>query len=237
MRRLSIGAKHGASITDSGMYPTAVRLWKSKEEAAYPKSKHSSCYVVCVEGKNVAVSRKGTIDDAWVLSEGDCLSINYPFEFLGDGIFVVIERFGFNCINTKVQWEEQGRLSYIDGCTDSMLIPPPRYGDPSLNYLHFPVGIDQSQHRHPDIRAGVIVGGRGTAYANHGYKGGAGHEQSWAKDLEVGDFFILPENELHSFKTNKGEEMEVIAYHPSTDGGPTDQSHAMLNRTYLREPK
>lgn len=54
--------------------------------------------------------------------------------------------------------EKTGRLKYIDGCTDSLLIPPVKKGDPCLNHLHFPVGIEQTMHTHPSIRIGQSLG-------------------------------------------------------------------------------
>jgi hypothetical protein len=48
--------------------------------------------------------------------------------------------------------EERGRLRYIDGCTDSLLVPPVRLGDPCLNGLWFPMGTVQTMHSHPSVR-------------------------------------------------------------------------------------
>ena len=48
--------------------------------------------------------------------------------------------------------EDKGRLRYIDGCTDSLLIPPVKKGDPCLNHLHFPKNITQTPHTHPSHR-------------------------------------------------------------------------------------
>jgi hypothetical protein len=42
--------------------------------------------------------------------------------------------------------EEHGRVRYIDGCTDSLLNAPQLRGEPCLNHLHFPRGIDQTLH-------------------------------------------------------------------------------------------
>ena len=116
--------------------------------------------------------------------------------------------------------EETGRLTYIDGCSDSLLVYPPRLGDPTLNVLYFPPGIEQSFHLHPSIRLGVIAKGRGICSTNGG-------------DLEMstGDVFCLDTMERHRFKTADSE-MVVIPFHPDGDWGPTDHNHTMLNRTY-----
>ena len=120
--------------------------------------------------------------------------------------------------------EESGRLVYIDGCSDSILVSPPRLGDPSLNHLHFPEGIEQSFHIHPSIRAGIVVSGRGQA--------------SLSKDrqlpLRAGAVFILDERERHRFCTYESE-MHIVAFHPDGDFGPTDSNHPMKNRTLVTD--
>jgi quercetin dioxygenase-like cupin family protein len=52
--------------------------------------------------------------------------------------------------------------------------------------------------------------------------------------LRTGDVFCIDENELHRFKTTDSE-MRVIAYHPESDFGPTDQVQPMINRTILKK--
>jgi hypothetical protein len=38
----------------------------------------------------------------------------------------------------------------------------------------------------------------------------------------------------HKFSTPYGEELQVIAFHPDSDFGPTDEDHPMLNRTIVQ---
>ena len=172
-----------------------------------------------------------------------------------DSLVVVIRRFGFRGMIQLGRIEQRGRLSYIDGCSDTLLVMPPRLGDPCFNHLHFPPTIVQTQHTHPSIRLGMVIGGAGTAFG-----------PGWEKPLLPGAVFLLEEQELHSFRTDKPtrkrtpEEveafmianpeydveyisserlpmtpvgMDVIAFHPDSDWGPTDQAHPMRNRTYL----
>ena len=121
--------------------------------------------------------------------------------------------------------EELGRLSYIDGCSDSLLVYPPRLGDPTLNYLYFPPGIDQSFHTHPSVRIGCVIQGEGKASL-----------RDKEIDLLPGIMFALEEKELHRFRTSaSGDVMKIIAFHPDGDWGPTDENHTMLNRTYIAE--
>lgn len=164
-----------------------------------------------------------------VLGELDCkLSAGAFFCAPGEidltvlGSVTLIERFGFRGLPSAGSIEATGRLAYIDGCSDSILCMPPRLGDPVLNHLHFPVGIEQTQHSHPSIRLGVVARGKGFAYG-----------PGWEKPLEAGTVFLLNAHEVHAFKTTRGESMDVIAFHPDSDWGPTDGVHPMLNRTYL----
>jgi len=141
-------------------------------------------------------------------------------------LFLVV-KLGYKCQNNIGWAEEKGRLSYIDGCTDSLLIYPPRMGDPSLNLLYFPPGICQTKHTHPSIRMGCVIAGHGVSDSWHG-------ETQTSHDLVTGVNFCLEENELHRFRTTDSS-MTVIAWHPDGDWGPTDHNHTMLNRTYINK--
>lgn len=118
--------------------------------------------------------------------------------------------------------EHSGRLKYIDGCSDTLLIGPPLKGDPCLNFLRFPPGIDQTSHTHPSIRAGVILSGRGICRTAHG-----------DKDLVPGKVFILYPDAIHAFATTPEDGMRLSVFHPDTDTGPSHEDHPMLNRTIV----
>ncbi|MCG8366941.1 MAG: hypothetical protein MJA27_26860 [Pseudanabaenales cyanobacterium] len=45
-------------------------------------------------------------------------------------------------------------------------------------------------------------------------------------------YFIIPTDGRHSFFTDDNE-MDVIAYHPDSDTGPTHDDHPMINRTIV----
>lgn len=151
---------------------------------------------------------------------------NIPEFEIQSKLFLVV-RLGYKCQNTLGWVEKQGRLSYIDGCTDSLLIYPPRMGDPSLNLLHFPQGIEQTRHLHPSIRIGCVIDG-------NGWSDVWDNGQVISNKLETGTNFCLEENELHRFRTEDSS-MTVIAWHPDGDWGPTDHNHTMLNRTYIKK--
>lgn len=117
--------------------------------------------------------------------------------------------------------EDNGRVNYIDGCKDSLLLAPATLGDPCLNALYFPPGVTQTFHTHPSIRAGAVL--RGNGWADH---------ETGTTKLETGDTFWLPIGERHRFRT-ENESMTVIAYHPDSDWGPIDEVHPMINRTII----
>lgn len=118
--------------------------------------------------------------------------------------------------------ENVGRLRYIDGCSDSLLIAPPIMGDPCFNLLHFPSGIDQTKHTHPSVRAGLIHHGEGYCHTEHG-----------TEDLRAGRMFILYPDAIHAFSTVGTGGMTLTVFHPETDFGPTHENHPMLNKTIV----
>lgn len=113
----------------------------------------------------------------------------------------------------------EGRLRYIDGCSDTLLAGPARRGEPCLNYLHVPPYTRQSTHTHPSERTGVVLRGRGACHTP-----GAVHP------LRPGMGWRIPAHAHHAFVTDT-EPLEILAWHPDSDYGPTDEDHPMLNRT------
>ena len=117
--------------------------------------------------------------------------------------------------------ETQGRLTYIDGCSDSLLIAPPVVGDPCLNLLYLPPDTQQTEHVHPSCRLGIVADGTGICRTPTG-----------EHPLKPGVLFIIPPDAKHSFHTVKSA-MRVIAWHPDTDFGPNHRNHPMINRTIV----
>jgi hypothetical protein len=125
--------------------------------------------------------------------------------------------------------EEKGRLLYMNGCSDSLLIPPTMKGDPCFNHLHFPSGTQQARHTHPSMRIGVVTGGKGRCVI-------PGSIDGTGADIEIpltpGHIFVIPANGQHSFFTDDST-LDVVAYHPDSDMGPTHDDHPMVNRTII----
>lgn len=117
-----------------------------------------------------------------------------------------------------------GQLNYIDGCKDSILHAPIRKGEPCLNALYMPEGVNQTMHTHPSTRSGFII------------IGGANCETPEELiPLETGDIFFLQTDAKHKFRTDHQEAciMKLVAYHPDSDFGPEDENHPMINRTIV----
>jgi len=139
-----------------------------------------------------------------------------------DGLAIAIcypEAHGFRQFGGPL--EAAGRLTYIDGCTDTLLVCPPRLGAPCLNHLHIPANTDQSFHTHPSDRLGVILSGSGWCDTPDG-----------SLALSPGLAWYIRAGYEHRFRTETTS-LDVIAWHPDSDFGPTDENHPMINRTIL----
>ncbi len=147
----------------------------------------------------------------------------------GQGHILLISAFGYEGLPVvSGALGEWGRLRYIDGCSDTLLVPPVKKGDPCFNALYFPYQTKQTPHTHPSVRAGAVVGGSGTCVTS-----------SRTLPLSRDTVFVMPPETQHAFQTSHAPSPEraaltVVAFHPDSDFGPTDEDHPMLNRTYFR---
>lgn len=149
--------------------------------------------------------------------------INSQVDVNGSGL--EIETIGFSALEQKLCVFTPGipgQLSYIDGCSNSNLIDPPRNGEPCLNYLFFPQQICQSFHTHPSVRIGLVLSGRGVAcVGNETY------------ELTPGTSFVLNRHAIHRFSTTDSH-MSLAVFHPDSEDGPRDEFNPMKSRTYLK---
>lgn len=217
-----------ADLSDS-RFPTRIHAITGK--TTMPLSKNSTYYVYVYNGHVFHNSVFLIHRDMYA-----CVTDGY-LESHNEAMVLVIERIGFKgMITYGGPIEEEGRLKYIDGCTDSLLVPPVKLGDPCLNHLHFPSGIDQTMHTHPSVRVGIIAGGRGWCITPFG-----------VVPLRPGMVFVIHEEDgseavgldgemhkvgSHCFRTDDIG-MEVVAWHPDSDFGPTDEEHPMISRTFV----
>lgn len=199
-----------------GEFPSVVYGFKDGEISL---DKAGTIFGYCWNG----AARVNADGRTYYLGKGMYFSIpfSYSLELVG-GIGFFVHRLGYRGLAlTGVHDELKGRLKYIDGCSDTLLIAPPLKGDPCFNFLHFPPGIDQTKHTHPSIRAGLIH--RGSGWCNTA----TGKEQ-----LSVGKMFILYPDAIHGFETDDSD-MSLTVFHPDSDFGPTHEEHPMLNRTIV----
>ena len=206
------------------MYPCLAYMIRGELQSF--EHKHSTMYGFTTKGARITLTDNNRDHEEILLKKNSYFTIpvrQCDVSIESDECFVVF-KLGFNGMEAYGRHrEELGRLSYIDGCSDSLLAYPPRLGDPSLNYLYFPPGIDQSFHTHPSIRIGCVIQGSGKSSL-----------RDKEIDLVPGVMFALEEKELHRFRTSaSGDVMKIIAFHPDGDWGPTDENHTMLNRTYI----
>jgi len=194
-----------------------VQFWAGGRLAT--TSSQGSCWGFIQHGEAQLDTPQGT----FLLRAGMYFASPDPLERSGTGEGLLVtqtEHQAFFMMGGPV--EARGRLRYMDGCTDSLLIAPPLLGDPCLNLFHIPRHTFQHQHTHPSLRAGMIVAGSGQCITP---------AQSYP--LVAGQAFVILPHAPHSFATET-EELLVIAYHPDSDFGPTDEHHPMINRTYLK---
>ncbi len=159
-----------------------------------------------------------------ILQSGDFFSVVGPATVKSNGTGMLSSAKGYKGLNIcGGPLESTGRLRYIDGCSDTLLVPPVRKGDPCLNHLHFPPGIAQTPHTHPSVRTGIVYRGSGDCILP---------DESNPVPLISGHAFVIRTGAIHSFNT-RDETMDVIAFHPDSDTGMTDDDHPMVNRTMV----
>lgn len=193
-------------------YPTRVLGW-DRSRLMLPEG--ATHYGMTTEGEGLLVDG----EDEFRLRPGMFFVVPGRCQVEG-GRGLVVSRGGYEGLRQiGGPLEARGRLRYIDGCSDTLLVSPPRRGDPCLNHLHIPPATDQTAHTHPSERVGVILRGRGTCRTPGG-----------VFELKPGMGWRIPAGCLHAFST-ADESLDVIAWHPDSDFGPTDEAHPMINRT------
>ena len=237
------GKNTGLVFDDSKHKEYPIRYWNLLDHEMFPLREGRSYYGFVQRGSvNIYCE-----DFTFAGTAGQSFSVSSEGNLVSLGQVIVIE-----VLHTRGKYKEsryraenrfvgpleaEGRLKYIDGCTDSLLISPPKMGDPCLNHLHFPTGIDQTAHTHPSHRIGIVHRGHGTCVTPFG-----------DVDLTPGLVFVIREWNgkrkakgldgkrhpagTHKFKTGS-DTLDVVAFHPDSDYGPTDHTHPMINRTIV----
>lgn len=200
------------------MYPS--RMWGVKgERRAWEDS--TSTFFGCVAKGTIELKRPG---GSFTLTQNMYFASPGPLELSGPGEAVVFERLGYvGLFQIGGPVESTGRLCYIDNCMTTVLAHPPRVGDPCLNLLSFPPDQLQTMHIHPSLRMGIVLAGSGASLDKNSKK----------TQLVPGMVFQLGIGFPHCFSSGP-DGLLIIAYHPDSDVGPTDQSNPMLSRTYTK---
>ena len=207
----------GLELSLDGAHPAQVRTWRGSSVELAGGATH---FIYAIEGACSLETHSG----AFSLRPG-MYAAALEGRVAGAGSGLVVSHVGFaGLFHLGGPIEAVGRLRYIDGCTDSLLIAPTLRGDPCLNHLHIPAGTCQARHTHPSLRVGVIARGAGRCVTA---------EREYP--LSAGLVFVIPPDAAHAFWTD-GESLDVVVYHPESDTGPTHEDHPMINRTVIPRP-
>lgn len=219
---------HGLRIEDGGVTIQGIQVEVPVNEDSVPLLLDKpGCMGYCNKG-----SLTITTDDhtARFIMPGDWFSVKgaekvYPGEGQEtEAIIFQVE--GYDYATAQGEVENAGRLRYIDGCRDTLLHGPMVKGDPCINALYMPNGVHQTMHTHPSVRAGFIIHGGGVFCENENEK----------IKLESSSIFYLPADSLHKFRSDLSDgdaKMMLVAFHPDSDFGPSDEEHPMKNRTIV----
>jgi hypothetical protein len=212
----SLELRHGRLLDRSrDEFPTIVSGWC---EGALMLEDGGTHFGYVYSGRPVVETTAGE----FALRPGMYFSLPGAGAVRGEGAGIVASRLGYRGMFTLGgPVEPTGRLRYIDGCTDSVLLPPVMLGDPCLNALYFRPGTLQTAHSHPSTRVGIVISGGGECITLQG-----------SVPLLPGRVFVLEPGAVHRFKTADSP-MTVVVYHPDSDFGPTDEAHPMINRTLI----
>lgn len=243
--------KAGLIFDDSSDEKYPIKYYNVINGKGLKPRKDCSYYGFCYDGSTV-LNDFNNIREGMYFSSSDLLSLTeYPVDssmHITDHKIIIIEVYHNKGVYPETNYkamnliggpiEAEGRLKYIDGCTDSLLIPPVKLGDPCFNHLHFPSDIDQTPHTHPSHRIGIVAKGNGECLTPFGNlpltEGMIFVIKQWnGKDYSEGLDGKLYPNGTHSFKTPADTAMDVIAFHPDSDFGATDINHPMINRTIV----
>ncbi len=201
---------------EDDQHPTRIRVWTGGRLELEPSDSH----FVVVQSGTALVSYDGS---TVALKAGYFGTFPGELALEGEGEALVVTSVGYRGMALLGgPLEPDGRLRYVDNCRTTLLIAPPKRGEPCLNYMVLPQSTVQTPHTHRSLRTGLVISG----------KGRCGTEQGLL-DLSEGTVFVIPPDVLHSFQSEPDGELRIVIYHPDSDAGPTDTDHTMLNRTFV----
>jgi mannose-6-phosphate isomerase-like protein (cupin superfamily) len=200
---------------DDDRHPTRVQGWKGGDLALEGNASH---YLMVRAGSLSVTHGAGSFE----LGRGCFGTVPGPALLNGQGQALVVSSLGYLGMPLfGGPLENDGRLRYLDNCTNSLLLAPPVRGEPCLNFLKLPGATRQTPHTHPSLRVGLVFSGHGRCQTADGFL-----------PLEAGIVFVIPPGALHSFQSER-DDLRIVIYHPDSDTGPTHEDHTMLNRTLI----
>jgi hypothetical protein len=117
-------------------------------------------------------------------------------------------------------------LPYVNGCSTRQLIPPPRPGDPTLQFLKIPAFTsEQVHHIHSTVRVVYVLAGKGKSIV--GTK-----DKFISNELISGTVCILDPMCPHHFETQY-EQLNVIPLHIFSSIHNVEKMHPMFSGTHL----
>lgn len=223
MKHVSIVKKGLSTIIDqtSDNFPSKVYITTNSNSPVFTGK--NSCYIYIHE-----IDKGSSIDflkgDSFPLKKGSIIRtpVGRSFRLRKVKHGMVVEMIGVNEVfQINPNLEDSGRLKYIDGCTDTLILSPTIIGLPCLNTLYFPKDTIQTLHTHPSYRIGMVINGEGLCETPEGLS-----------KIEEGDLIIVHTDGVHGFRT-KQQKMALISFHPDSEFGPADTNHPMINRTIV----
>ncbi len=167
--------RHGAGFdARTTMYPTTMDVYTDYGEYNNVGDLYGTTYGVVVRGKVELGKSTASGREIYTLRDGSYFSFPNSFSMKlmhGQAVepdftpcVVLITRLGFLGQTVIGRMESQGRSPFADGCGDTLLVYPPRIGDPTLAHIHFPGNILRDEHSHSSICMGVVMSGEGLVW-------------------------------------------------------------------------
>lgn len=198
-------------------FPAIVKIWQGNG-CEFPANATQFGYIYA--GSCLLLPQK--TDQSYNLHSGMYFCLPGGGKLVGNSSGIAIALLNYQgALNVGGTIEPTGRLGYINGGTNSLLIAPVVGGDPCFNAMYFPPGVDQVLHTHPSYRVGMVVSGSGEL-----------ENQKMAIALTPGMTFFIAADSLHKFRTFDSN-LTVVVFHPDSDRGFTNGDNPMLKRTIV----
>jgi len=209
-------------FTTKDRWPLAITKLEPGESRAFDAT--DGTYYVLLQNASYYA------DNAKFESVNAAFAVNNHFTVkTGAGSAAVIEYPGLHLLESRYYVQhrlDMGNLSYMDGGTNTTAVNPGRLGDPVINYVHFPSGMQQTLHTHPSHRVGLVLKGQGLVQLDN-------------EDLPLkpGDVFFMRRNELHNFTCPYNQDVVLFVFAPDSGTGPTDEVNPLKIRTYVGQQR